>query len=130
MMDRERRHNGVEGAPRVGQWIIEVVLDHLDLVDIVKSLVRRFEHLGREVGCHCGDVWMHLADDADDVPVPGPEVEHAPNGCREELEHGVVTLVAVRDVAPALQVVAGVRGIGPEIDGSSTHGPTVRSRGC
>ena len=43
VMDRERRHHRVE-RPEIGQWLIEIVLDHIDRVVGRETLARGVEH--------------------------------------------------------------------------------------
>lgn len=102
VVDRERRHHGVE-APNAGvQWLGEVVLDELHTLLACKALTRGVQHQLGEVEAHAGRLWAVSAEQAEQSAIAGPEIENAPHVTRHVIEQHALALRTMREIVGPL----------------------------
>src|SRR5208282_3270686 len=119
MMDREAGDDSIELA-QVGKWMIEVVGNDGNGRITGKSLCGGVEHGRRKVNGDGLGVGMLAFDQRQQSSISGAEIENAARGWGNELEQGRFALGAMLDGVGPFEVVEGVIGLSPEIDGHAT----------
>src|SRR5208282_1638528 len=119
MMDREAGDDSVKLA-EVGKRVIEVVGYHGQRGIAGKALLGGLKHGRREVNCNRFRVRMLAFHQGQQPSISGTQVENAARGLGNELEQRRFAFCAMRYGVGSSEVVEGVLGSSPEIDGHGT----------
>ena len=122
VMDRERRHDGVELA-QLRERPVEIVFDDRDRIVVGEAGSRRVQHGGREVEPDGLNVGPDAPHQREHDAVTRAQVEY-PSGPPEHLEEDTASFGTVGDLVACLQVRDRMGGVGPAIDRRQAHGPT------
>jgi hypothetical protein len=116
MMDREAGDDRVKLA-QAGKWVIEVVGYHGNGEIAGKALLGGFEHGRREVDCDGFRVRMLTFHQGQQSSISRTQVENAACGLGNKLQQRRFAFCAMRNRIGSFEIVEGVIGSGPEIDG-------------
>ncbi len=119
MMNGEAGNDGVELAQR-GQRVVEIVGDDGDGGIPGEAPTCSFEHCGRKIdghSFHAGGGQLSLSK-CEQAAVAGAEIKNALCCLRNKLQKGRFSFGAMEDGIGAFEIVAGVAGRSPEVDGS------------
>lgn len=109
VMDREAGDDRVERAPRLGQWLIEIVRDDADGGVGDEPLAQPFEHRLGKVGRDRLHVRLRQLDERQQAPVAAPQVEHPCHRVGQTGEQFAFPLRPMRNRVGARQIRQRVR---------------------
>lgn len=119
MMDRKAGNDSVKLA-QGGEWMVEVMRHHGNGRIAGKALSGSLKHGRREVDGDRFRIRMLTLHQRQQPSISCTQIENAARGLRNELEQRRFAFRAMRNAVGSLEVVEGVIGSGPEIDGHAT----------
>jgi len=116
VMNREARYDGIKCAQN-WQRVVEVMDDESHGGIAAKALASGFQHGRREIDCDRVGWWKGSFHEREKTSVAGTEIEDAARALGNELKQSRFTLLAMSNRIGALEIVEGMVGLAPKING-------------